>query len=58
MELLMEFVLAMLVVMVLLTTLTVWRVTRIVSWKALETTVLATGSLRDCVNLILFCARQ
>jgi hypothetical protein len=58
MNLLLEVVCGMLVIVVLGACLLVRRISQIVSWRALGMTILATGSLRDCVALIRFCARR
>ncbi len=58
MELLVALGAGVLVIVLLVTALAIWRIGRVVSWRALAMTARATGSFEKCVAFIRFCARQ
>lgn len=47
-----------LVIVLLVSMLAVWRIGRVVSWRALVMTARATGSFEGCVAYIRFCAEE
>ncbi|MBA3451180.1 MAG: hypothetical protein H0T18_08210 [Chloroflexia bacterium] len=54
----MELGFGTLVIVLFVTGLAIWRINRVMSWRALAMTARATGSLRECVSLFHFCARN
>jgi hypothetical protein len=54
----MQIGIEILVMMGVLVGLAAWRIGRIVSWRALARTALATGSFATCVAYIRYCEHQ
>ncbi len=58
MERVMELGIAVLIVTLSFVGFAVWRIGRVASWRAVAMTARATGSLRECVSFLRFCARH